>query len=67
MIVTFIDSHRYTIESIITALASTNAKIAVSSYYAFKTRRAAAHTVRDQRLATRILEVYTQNYSCYGG
>lgn len=64
----FIDihRHRYPVESIIRALASTNAKIAVSSYYAFKARKPSARTIRDQRLATRILEVYTQNYSCYG-
>lgn len=38
LIVKFIDihRHRYLASSIIRALASTNAKIAVSSYYAFK-------------------------------
>ena len=31
-----------------------------------KHQKPSARTIRDQRLATRILEVYTQNDSCYG-
>lgn len=64
----FIDIHRhsYTVESIVKELRKNNIKIAVSSYYAFKTRQPSPRALRDQRLAIRIDEVFTRNYSCYG-
>ena len=68
MIVAFIDEHRdeFGVEPIVRALSGTAARIAVSSYYAFKKRRPSARARRDQALMVVIQDVYEANYSCYG-
>ncbi|MDN6148973.1 MAG: IS3 family transposase [Yaniella sp.] len=48
------------------ALSGTAARIAVSSYYAYKLRQPSARAVRDRELKTAIRDVYEANYSCYG-
>ena len=47
-------------------LATTTAKIALSTYYAFKTRPASARSLRDKKLTADIRRIYQDNYSCYG-
>jgi transposase InsO family protein len=47
-------------------LQGTRAQIAVSSYYAFKKRPPSARSVRDDQLLPKLLDVYEENYSCYG-
>ncbi|SJN37599.1 Mobile element protein [Micrococcus lylae] len=68
MIVDFIDEHRdeFGVEPIVRALQGTAARIAVSSYYAFKKRRPSARSRRDAELMRVISDVYEANYSCYG-
>ncbi|MFE2656713.1 IS3 family transposase [Brevibacterium sp. NPDC059310] len=48
------------------ALSGTAARIAVSSYYAYKKRQRSARARRDQALMVVIQDVYEANYSCYG-
>ena len=68
MIVTFIDEnkHEFGVEPIVRALKGTAARIAVSSYYAYKKRQPSARARRDQALMACIRDVYEPNYSCYG-
>ncbi|GAA1929999.1 hypothetical protein GCM10009689_06250 [Brevibacterium antiquum] len=68
MIVAFIDDHRHEfgVEPIVRALSGTAARIAVSSYYAYKLRQPSARARRDQALMVVIQDVYEVNYSCYG-
>ena len=68
MIVVFIDDnrHEFGVEPIVRALSGTAARIAVSSYYAFKKREPSARARRDQALMVVIQDVYEANYSCYG-
>nr|WP_102161360.1 IS3 family transposase [Zhihengliuella halotolerans] len=68
MIVEFIDENRdeFGVEPIVRALSGTAARIAVSSYYAFKKREPSARAVRDEELMNVIMDVYEANYSCYG-
>lgn len=68
MIVDFIDQHKdeLGVEPIIRALQGTRAQIAVSSYYAFKKRPPSARSRRDEKLLPKLLDVYEENYSCYG-
>lgn len=64
----FIDEHRdeFGVEPIVRALQETHARIAVSSYYAFKESKPSARARRDAELMGVIAEVYEANYSCYG-
>ena len=64
----FIDHHRdeFGVEPIIRALANTNATIALSTYYAVKSRPASARSVKDKQVIAVIRRIYTDNYSCYG-
>ena len=66
MTVAFIDDNRdeFSVESIVRALKMTGARIAVSSYYAYKKRRRPARAIRDEELCAAILEIYEVNYSC---
>ena len=68
MIVDFIDEnkHEFGVEPIVRALKGTAARIAVSSYYAFKKRQPSARALRDEELMVAIKDVYEANYSCYG-
>ncbi|WP_420836304.1 IS3 family transposase, partial [Brevibacterium iodinum] len=68
VIVGFIDNNRdeFGVEPIVRALSGTAARIAVSSYYAYKLRQPSARAVRDRELKTAIRDVYEANYSCYG-
>ncbi|SMY05465.1 IS3 family transposase [Brevibacterium antiquum] len=68
MIVDFIDDNRdeFGVEPIVRALKRTAARIAVSSYYAFKKREPSARALRDRELMILIGNVYEANYSCYG-
>lgn len=47
-------------------LSDTPARIAVSTYYAVKSRPASARVIRDNRLAAALHRIYADNYSCYG-
>ncbi|WP_204722881.1 IS3 family transposase [Glutamicibacter nicotianae] len=38
----------------------------MSSYYAFEKRQPSARSVRDEQLLPKLLDVYEENYSCYG-
>ncbi|GAB3619073.1 hypothetical protein GCM10027417_03330 [Glutamicibacter endophyticus] len=68
MIVAFIDDnrHEFGVEPIVRALSGTAARIAVSSYYAYKKRQPSARVRRDQALMLAIQDLYEANYSCYG-
>jgi hypothetical protein len=68
VIVAFIDDNRdeFGVEPIVRALKGTAARIAVSSYYAYKKRQPSARARRDQALMVVIQDVYEANYSCYG-
>ncbi|MDJ1372599.1 IS3 family transposase [Gulosibacter molinativorax] len=68
MIVRFIDEHRqeYGVEPIVRALQTTPARIAASSYYAFKKRPESARKHRDARLKVILRRIWEENYSCYG-
>ena len=68
MIVDFIDEnkHEFGVEPIVRALKGTAARIAVSSYYAFKKRQPSVRALRDADLMIVIKDVYEANYSCYG-
>jgi len=47
-------------------LSDTPARIAVSTYYAVKSRPASARSVRDDEVAAALHCIYADNYSCYG-
>ena len=68
MIVDFIDENRdeFGVEPIVRVLRGTAARIAVSSYYAYKLRRPSARAIRDCDLMVVIQDIYEANYSCYG-
>ncbi|KAB1640405.1 IS3 family transposase [Gulosibacter chungangensis] len=68
VVVQFIDDYRdeYGVEPIVRALHGTPARIAVSSYYAFKKRPDSARKQRDAKLKVLLLRVWEENYSCYG-
>ena len=68
VVVDFIDDNRaqYGVEPIIRVLSDTPARIAVSTYYAVKSRPSSARAVRDDQLAAALHRIYTDNYSCYG-
>ncbi len=68
MIVGFIDEnkHEFGVDPVVRALSGTAARIAVSSYYAYKNRPLTARAIRDQELIVVIRDVYEANYSCYG-
>lgn len=68
LVVEFIDEFKndYGIEPIIRALEDTSAWIAVSSYYAHKTRPKSQRTIRDEKLIPLMCTVFEENYSCYG-
>ncbi|MGO2515735.1 MAG: IS3 family transposase [Corynebacterium variabile] len=51
---------------IIRVLSDTPARIAVSTYYAVKSRPASARSVRDDEVAAALHCIYADNYSCYG-
>lgn len=64
----FIDENRdeFGVEPIVRVLRGTAARIAVSSYYAYKLRRPSARAIRDCDLMVVIRDIYEANYSCYG-
>lgn len=68
MTVAFIDDNRdeFSVESIVRALRQSAARIAVSSYYAYKNRKPSTRAIRDAELSRVINEIYEANYSCYG-
>ena len=68
MIVRFIDNNRaeFGVEPIIRVLASTTAKIALSTYYAHKSRPPSARSTRDRQITRALHRIYEENYSCYG-
>lgn len=68
MIVKFIDDDRaqFAVEPIIRALHSTSAKIALSTYYAHKSRPKSARSIRDKQLICALRWIFEDNYSCYG-
>ena len=68
VIVTFIDDNRaqFGVEPIIRVLATTSAKIALSTYYAHKSRPKSARSIRDAQLTRALRRIFDDNYSCYG-
>lgn len=68
LIVNFIDDHKdeYGVEPIVRALSLTCARIAVSSYYAFKKRLESPRSRRDSELLVVIRQIFKDNYSCFG-
>ncbi len=68
MIVKFIDDNRaqFGVEPIIRVLATTSAKIALSTYYAHKSRPPSARSLRDTQITRALRRIFTDNYSCYG-
>jgi putative transposase len=68
MVVGFIDEHRdeHGVEPICTTLAEAEVPIAVSTYYAARTRPASARTVSGAVLDGRIRQVHADNYGVYG-
>jgi len=67
-IVGFIDEHRdeHGVEPICTILTEAEVPIAVSTYYAARSRPASARTLRDAELDARIRQVHADNYGVYG-
>src|SRR5665647_1007527 len=67
-IVGFIDEHReeHGVEPICTILSEAEVPIAVSSYYAARSRPVCARTVSDAVLDARIRQVHADNYAVYG-
>ncbi|RAF71504.1 hypothetical protein DN546_32500, partial [Burkholderia multivorans] len=65
VVVAFIDDnrHEFGVEPIVRALKGTAARIAVSSYYAYKKRPPSARAIRDRELMVVIRDVYEANYS----
>lgn len=68
MKVDFVDEHKekFGVQPICAALKDTPAKIAPSTYYAFKSRPEAARTVRDRELGEQITQLHRENYGVYG-
>ena len=48
------------------ALRNTSAKIALSTYYAFKSRPTSARSIRDKEITRSLHQIFENNYSCYG-
>jgi len=67
-IVGFIGEHRdeHGVEPICTILTEAEVPIAVSTYYAARSRPASARTLRDAELDARIRQVHADNYGVYG-
>lgn len=65
VVVDFIDGNRarYGVEPIIRVLADTHARIAVSTYYAARSRPPSARSVRDNQVAAALHRIYADNYS----
>lgn len=68
VIVKFIDDNRqeFGVEPIVRVLRNTPARIATSSYYAYKKRLPSERARRDERLKVAIMRIFEQNYSVYG-
>lgn len=68
LIIDFIDQHRsdYGVEPICRALQATTAQIALSTYWAAKTRPPSAKSLRDAELTEKIHRVHEENYGVYG-
>jgi putative transposase len=68
MKVAFVDSQKeqHGVQPVLQALESTPAQIAPSTYYATKTRPAAARSRRDDDLTVMIKQVHAENYGVYG-
>jgi len=68
VIVKFIDDNRqeFGVEPIVRVLKRTPARIATSSYYAYKKRPVSARALRDKRLKVVIKQVFEDNYCVYG-
>jgi len=68
VIVRFIDDNRaqFGVEPIIRVLATTSAKIALSTYYAHKSRPESARSIRDKQITRALRRIFEDNYSCYG-
>src|SRR5699024_7772145 len=66
--VRFIDDSRaqFGVEPIIRALRSTSATIALSTYYAHKSRPPSARSIRDKQITQALRRIFAENYSCYG-
>ncbi|SDS08432.1 Transposase InsO and inactivated derivatives [Corynebacterium timonense] len=47
-------------------MAATDAKIALSTYYAYKSRPESSRSIRDRQLRKALRAIYDDNYSCYG-
>ncbi|WIM73306.1 DDE-type integrase/transposase/recombinase [Corynebacterium suedekumii] len=64
----FIDDNRaqFGVEPIIGVLATTSAKIALSTYYAHKSRPESARSIRDKQITRALRRIFEDNYSCYG-
>jgi putative transposase len=68
MKVAFVDSQQaeHGVQPVLQALESTPAQIAPSTYYAAKTRRASARSLRDSALTALIEQIHAENYGVYG-
>ena len=68
MIVDYIDEHRedFGVEPICRALSAAGCSIAPSSYYAAKSRRPSARSLRDQLMMPILLTLWVANYRVYG-
>ena len=68
MIVAYIDAYKseFGVEPICRVLKDHDFKIAPSTYYAYRSRPAAARTLSDARLLPIITEVHRDNYGVYG-
>ena len=68
MIVAYIDEHRarFGVEPICQVLTAAGTKIALSTYYAAKTRPPSARAVSDVRTSELIAQVHRENHSVYG-
>ena len=64
----FIDDNKeeFGVEPIVRVLKDTPARIATSSYYAYKNRPPSDRDLRDERLMVVIDQIFTDNYSVYG-
>ena len=64
----YIDEHKHEfgVEPICTTLTAAGTQIAPSTYYAAKTRRPSARSLRDKRLVAQIRRVHEANYGVYG-
>jgi putative transposase len=66
--VNYIDEHKkdFGVEPICTVLASADVPIALSTYYAARSRVPSARAVRDEQIRTEISRVHRENYGVYG-